>query len=73
MVVVLPGKSVLLCEYTLVLVLVSEVAHASSHLILAPIVRHVDVHPDGLVGSKDITSSCLLQQGIPQVCSPDGE
>ena len=28
------GRSVLLCEYTLVLVLVSEVAHASSHLIL---------------------------------------
>ena len=45
----------LLCEYTLVLVLVSEVAHASSHLILAPMVRNVDGHPDGLVGSKDIT------------------
>ena len=64
------GKSVLLCEYTLALVLVSEIAHASSHqpVLHFPTVRHIDV----LVGSKETHLRSLAAAGI-LLCSPNGE
>ena len=63
----------LLCEYTLVLVLVIEVAHASSHLILVQGWRGQEVvglpgGPAGLEGVRRMCffkSSCFFLTGLP--------